>query len=274
MCIVSIAVQKGGCGKTTTTLNLAAALHHQGKKILLLDADPQASLSEAMGLSGENLPSLSTELSKEIKGEESDLSKAIVHTGTGLDVVPASVELAWAELELVGVYGREHVFTWMLEKVKGNYDFIFIDCPPSMGMLTVNALVASDLVLMPVAAEQLPLYSLRGFMPHFRKLKKLNKTLGLLGIVPTMYDERRKINRQTCELMIAEYGDAVFQTRIRENTQLANAHKAGKDICHFDRRAHGAADYQALAVEFMDRYDKLRATTPQEIIPEETMQLV
>src|ERR1700748_488137 len=157
MPVISIAIQKGGSGKTTTALNLAAALQRQGKKILLFDADPQASLSEALGIVEEPEKNLFTELSREIKGESGNLEEIIVQTKSGLAVIPSSIELAGAELELVSVYGREQVFTWMLEKINGKFDFVIIDCPPAIGMLTVNALVASQYILMPMQAEFLPL---------------------------------------------------------------------------------------------------------------------
>jgi len=251
MSIISIAIQKGGSGKTTTAINLAAALQQQGKKVLLLDADPQASLSEALGITEEPERNLFTELSREMKGESSDLSQVIVETRSGLPVVPSSIELAGAELELVSVYGREQVFSWMLEKLAGKYDFIFIDCPPAIGMLTVNALVASDYILMPMQAEFLPLKGLRSFMHHFKIVKKLNKRLEMLGYVLTRYDERRIMNRQIFHVLEQEFGDKVFQTHIRNNSQLAKAQEAGIDIFHFDKNSHGARDYEALGKEFL-----------------------
>ena len=181
MSVISIAIQKGGSGKTTTAINLAAALQRMGKTILLFDADPQANLSQSLGVLDEPEKNLFTELKKEIAGESGDLQQVIIQTKSGLFLVPSSIELAGAELELVSVYGREQVFSWLLEPLKNNYDFIFIDCPPAIGMLTVNALVASDYVLMPLQAEFLPLKGLRSFMHHFKAVKsKLNRNLEVL----------------------------------------------------------------------------------------------
>jgi chromosome partitioning protein len=253
MLVVSLTNLKGGVGKTTMTINLAAGLQRVGKKVLLFDADPQASLSEALGIVEEPERNLFTELSKEIKGESGNLQEIIVQTRSGLSIVPSSIELAGAELELVSTYGREQVFTWMLERIIDQYDFIFIDCPPSIGMLTVNALVASDYVLMPMQAEFLPLKGLRSFMHHFKTIKRLNKKLEILGFVLTKYDERKTMNRQILQVLEQEFGEKVFHTHIRNNIQLAKAQEAGTDIFNYDKNSHGAQDYENLAKEFLSK---------------------
>jgi chromosome partitioning protein len=247
---------KGGLGKTTTSINLAAALQQMGKKVLLVDADPQASLSEAMGILEETDKTIFTELSKVIKGETGNLADVVVQTKSGLDLVPSSIELAGAELELVSVYGREQVFSWMMEKLIDQYDYIFIDCPPAIGMLTVNALVASDYILMPMHAEFLPLKGLRIFMHHLKTIKRLNKRLEVLGYVLTRYDDRKVMNRQIFHSLEQEFGEKVFQTHIRTNIQLAKAQEAGTDIFHFDKHSHGATDYLDLAKEFQIKINK------------------
>jgi chromosome partitioning protein len=239
-------------------LNLAAALHEQGKRILLIDADPQLSLSEALGIREESERNLFTEISKEMRGDDGDLRSAIIKTESGLEIIPSSIELAWAELELVSVYGREQVLKWMLEKLINGYDYIFIDCPPSVGMLTVNALVACDYILMPVQAEYLPLKSVKSFLYHFKALKKLNKDLEILGVVLTRYNEARIIDRHTMEQLEQDFGDKLFHTHIRNNCKLSNAQKAGVDIFHYDKRSHGAADYRSLAAEFEEKYSALK----------------
>lgn len=262
MPIISIAIQKGGAGKTTTTINLAAALQRKGKNVLLFDADPQASLSEALGVKEEPENNLFTELTREIKGQGGDLQRVIIPTKSGLPLIPSSIELAGAELELVSVYGREQVFTWMLEKIAGKYDFILIDCPPAIGMLTVNALVASDFVIMPLQAEFLPLKGLRSFMHHFRAIRKLNRKLEILGFVLTRYDQRKIMNREIFHLLEQEFGDKVFNTHIRSSIQLAKAQQEGTDIFHFDPQSHGADDYAALAAEFLARLEAVAPVQP------------
>src|SRR5450759_839143 len=256
MPIISIAMLKGGLGKTTTTINLAAALQQMGKKVLLVDIDPQANMSQALGIKEESVKSLFSELSKVIKGETGDLSEVVIQTQSGLYLVPSSIELAGAELELVRVYGREQVITWLLEKLKDQFDYIFIDCPPAIGMLTVNALVASDYIMIPMQAEFLPLKGLRIFMQHITTIKRLNNKLEVLGYVLTWYDERKVMNRQIFHILEREFGDKVFHTRIRSNIQLAKAQEAGNEIFHFDKHSHGAQDYDELAKEFQEKINK------------------
>jgi chromosome partitioning protein len=254
MSIIAISIQKGGSGKTTTAINLGAALQRNGKSVLLVDADPQANLSQSLGLIEEPARNIFTELKKEIAGEKSDIRQVIVQTKSGLSLVPSSIELAGAELELVSVYGREQVFSWMLEPIKSAYDFILIDCPPAIGMLTVNALVVSDWALLPLQAEFLPLKGLRSFMHHFNLVKgKLNRELEILGFVFTRYDERKTMNRQVLHVLENEFGEKVFHTHIRSNIQLAKAQEAGTDIFNFDKHSHGAEDYLSLATEVIEK---------------------
>lgn len=259
MPVISLAIQKGGSGKTTTAINLAAALKREGKSVLLLDADPQANLTQSLGIIEEPERNLFTELKKEMEGKNGDLKEILVQTASGLHLIPSSIELAGAELELVSVYGREQLLSWMLKPLEDEYDYIFIDSPPAIGMLTVNALVASRYVLMPLQAEFLPLKGVRSFMYHLNSIIKIKKKLGLeidvLGFVLTRYDDHKKMNRQVCEQLESEFGSKVFHTHIRSNIQLAKAQEAGLDIFSFDKHAHGAVDYMALAKEFLEKIE-------------------
>ena len=252
MPVISIAIQKGGSGKTTTAINLAAALIRQGKKVLLVDADPQSNLSQSLGVVEETENNLYTEIRKEIAGQSSDLQQVIIKTRSGLPLIPSSIDLAGTELELVSVYGREKIFAGMLESIAPRYDYVFIDCPPAIGMLTVNALAASDFVLMPLQAEFLPLKGLRSFVHHLHMVRnKLNHGLEILGIVLTRFDPHKIMNREVYQTLKHEFGEKVFYTRIRSNMQLARAQEAGLDIFSFDRNSHGAEDYNWLSEEFL-----------------------
>ena len=254
MPVISIAIQKGGSGKTTTALNLGAALCREGKKVLLIDADPQANLSQSLGIEDEPPFNLYSELKKEILQEGGQLSKAIVSTAQGFDVVPASIDLAIVELEMSGLMGREYLMSELLNPVVDNYDYVFIDCPHSISLLTVNALVASDFVMLPLPGEFLPLKGVYGFMRQFETIrKKLNPNLELMGMVMTKYDERKQMNVGVKKQLEEKFSGKVFQTVIRTNIQLAKAQEAGKDIFSFDRSANGAKDYRQLADELIQR---------------------
>jgi chromosome partitioning protein len=256
MPIISIAIQKGGSGKTTTALNLGAALSQQGKKVLLVDADPQANLSQSLGIEDEPRFNLYSELKKEILQEGGRLLDAVVSTAARVDVIPASIDLAIVELEMAGLIGREYLIKDLLEPLTSRYDYIFIDCPHAISLLTVNALVASDYVMLPLPGEFLPLKGVYGFMRQFDIIrKKLNPRLELMGMVMTKYDERKQMNVGVRRQLEEKFDGKVFQTVIRTNIQLAKAQEAGRDIFSFDRSSNGAKDYRRLAGELMMRSD-------------------
>ena len=254
MPVISIAIQKGGSGKTTTALNLGAALANEGKKVLLIDADPQANLSQSLGIEDEPVYNLYSELKKEILQELGDLTKAIIHTPQGMDIIPSSIDLAIVELEMAGLMGREYLLTELLNPIVDDYDYVFIDCPHAISLLTVNALVASDYVMMPLPGEFLPLKGVYGFMRQFDIIrKKLNTRLELMGMVMTKYDDRKSMNVGVRRQLEEKFDGKVFETVIRTNIQLAKAQEAGKDIFSFDRSANGAKDYRKLAGELIRR---------------------
>jgi chromosome partitioning protein len=264
MAVISIAIQKGGSGKTTTALNLGAALSRQGKSVLLIDSDPQANLSQSLGIEDEPRFNLYSELKKEILQEGGDLSKAIVRTASGIDVIPASIDLAIVELEMAGIMGREYLIKELLQPLTDLYDYIFVDCPHSISLLTVNALVASDYVMLPLPGEFLPLKGVYGFMRQFDLIrKKLNPNLELMGMVMTKYDERKQMNVGVRRQLEEKFSGKVFQTVVRTNIQLAKAQEAGKDIFSFDRSSNGAKDYRQLAEELMKRAESGRVEIRQ-----------
>ena len=253
MIVISVAIQKGGSGKTTTALNLAAFFRDQGKKVLLVDLDPQANLTQSLGLLNEPEPNIYHFLKRLAHGEEVSLSEGVHHVGK-MDLLPASLELASAEMELVSIYGREKLLQQLLKTAENAYDFVFIDCPPAFGMLTVNALTASDFVIIPLQAEFLPLKGVQSFMRSFETIRKqLNPELKVLGYVLTKFDRRKNMNLQVEEQLSKAYGSQLFATHIRSNIALAQAQEKGMDIFSYDHQANGAHDYGKLAGEVMER---------------------
>ena len=249
--IISFANQKGGVGKTTTCINLAAYVSALGKKVLVVDMDPQGNASSGLGVN-KNLK-LST-LYDAIDGEK-DITEVIRRTGVkGLDIIPATVDLAGAEVELVSMRSREKVVKDLLKKIKDNYDYIFIDCPPSLGLLTINALTASNSVVIPIQCEFFALEGLSQLMNTIKLVKKhLNEEIDVEGVILTMKVSRSNLIQDVSTEIKRFFGKKVFETYIPRSIRLAEAPSHGKPIMQYDAKSKGGVAYFELAKEFLNR---------------------
>ncbi len=240
--VIAISNQKGGVGKTTSTLNLGVALTDLGMKVLMIDLDPQASLTISIGLEPENLE-------KTIYNalvEEEDIKKLILFDEL-LYFVPSTIDLSAAEMELVSEVGREFKLREAIEPVKDEFDYILIDCPPSLGLLTINALVACDVVIVPMAPEYLALRGFNLLEKTMTKVKKLNKKLTLMGILITLYDNRTTHHKDVVAELHRSY--PVFHSMIKKSIRFPDAVLAGQPIMTYDPKFEGSVSYQKLAKE-------------------------
>lgn len=243
--IVCFANQKGGVGKTSTCVNLCAAIKEKKRKILLVDADPQGNASTGMGVDKHLKPSL-----YEVMIQGAPIEEAIVHTPYG-DVIPTNIDLSGAAIELVGAQKRETVMKTVLEPLREQYDYIFIDCPPSLGLITLNALVAADSVIIPVQCEYYAMEGLTDLITSMRLTKRrFNTKLVIEGILLTMYDRRLSFSTQVALEIKKFFPKAVFNTVIPRNVRIAEAPSHGKPVGAYSRMSRGANAYDCLAVEF------------------------
>jgi chromosome partitioning protein len=249
--VISFINQKGGVGKTTTCVNVASYLAVMGKKVLLLDIDPQGNASSSVGVNKEDKPkTIYNVIVDDNEIEEVVLTTKIV----GLDVIPSDVDLAGAEIELVQMNNREKIVKKILNKIKDSYDYICIDCPPSLGLLTVNALTASDSVIIPIQCEYFALEGLSQLMYTLKLVKKhLNPDIDVEGVVLTMKDSRSNLSAQVAEDIKKYFGKKVYETAIPRNIKLAEAPSYGEPICIYDPKSTGAFAYKLLTEEFLKR---------------------
>lgn len=249
--VISITNQKGGVGKTTTAINLSAWLANKGKKVLAIDADQQGNTTSGIGLDKNSIENTIYD----VMLEECSLSDVKLQTCVkGLEVVPANINLTGAEIELIGKDGREYILKKEIDNIKEQYDFIIIDCPPSLNIITVNALTASDTVLVPIQCEYFALEGLQQLIYTIDLVQKgLNEDLELEGIVFTMYDARTNLSLQVVENVKDNLEQNIYKTIIPRNIRLAEAPSYGMPINHYDAKSAGAESYMRLADEVISQ---------------------
>lgn len=255
MCkIIAIANQKGGVGKTTTTVNLGIGLSSEGNRVLLIDGDPQGSLTISLGYrEPDRLDHTLASLLSEVMEEQKPLvSETIIHHEEGVDLIPANIELSALEINLVNVMSREVMLRSLVESIKSDYDYIIIDCMPSLGMLTINALACADSVLIPVQAAYLPVKGLEQLIKTIGRVqRRLNKKLRVEGILLTMVDARTNYARDISQLVVDTYSDqiGVFETLIPLSVRAAEISAEGSSIYQYDPKGKAATAYRTLTEE-------------------------
>ncbi len=244
--VIAISNHKGGVGKTTSCINIGAGLAQKNKKVLLIDMDPQTNLSQSLGISN---PENNVYVSM-----KENMPLVPLKIKNNLFVVPAINELGGAELELSAEAGREFILKELLDPLKEQYDYILIDCPPSLGLLTINAFTASDEIYIPMQAQYLALQGIGNLLGLVEKIqKRLHPKLGITGIFITQFDKRRVLSRYVMDTLESHFGKRVFKTRIRNNISLAEAPNAGQDIFSYQKKSNGAFDYGMLVKEMLSR---------------------
>lgn len=247
--VISISNHKGGVGKTTSALNIGAGLSSLGKKILLIDLDPQANLSQSLGIREPQRTIYGA-----LRGDYPLEPKQVIKS---LDIIPSTLDLSGAEVEMSNEAGREYILKELIEPLRGAYDYIIIDSPPSLGLLTINAFTASDEILIPLQAEYLAIQGLTKLLEVIDKIqRRLNKELKVGGVFITQYDSRKILNRDVVATIEAHFKDKVFNTRIRDNIALAEAPAHQVDIFRYNATSYGAKDYLSLCKEILSKQSK------------------
>lgn len=249
--IIAIANQKGGVGKTTTSINLAASLGVLEKKVLLIDADPQANASSGLGIDVENVAIGTYQILEHSNIPEDAIVKS---SAPNVDIIPAHIDLVAIEIELVDKENREYMLKQALENVREKYDYILIDCAPSLGLLTLNALTAADSVVIPIQCEYFALEGLGKLLNTIKSVQKIhNAELDIEGLLLTMFDSRLRLSNQVVEEVQKHFNEMVFDTIIQRNVKLSEAPSFGESIINFDATSKGAMNYLSLAEEIIKK---------------------
>ena len=252
--VIAIANQKGGVGKTTTTVNLGACLGEKGKKVLIIDMDPQGNTTSGFGIDKETLFATSYEM---VLGDSTAQESIIELPQYKIDLIPASIDLAGAEVELIGIDQRERLLDEKVAKIKNNYDFILIDCPPSLNILTINAFRAADSILVPIQCEFYALEGLTQLISTINLVKqRLNPKIEIEGLVFTMYDNRTNLSLQVVEEVKNFLPSKIYETKIPRNIRLGEAPSYGMPVIYYERTSKGAVSYLELAEEVIQRNQK------------------
>ncbi len=253
--IIAIANQKGGVGKSTTAVNLSSSLAQKGKKVLLLDVDPQGNATSGIGMDKNKLK----KTIYDVMIEQMPVGEAVTQTIVeGLDIIPATTNLAGAEIEMVSMLARETILKRALDDLKEEYDYIYIDCPPSLGLITINALTAADGVLIPVQCEFYALEGLGQLLNTIKLVQKhLNTGLEIDGALLTMYDGRTNLSNDVAEEVKKYFHNKIFKTIVTRSIRLSEAPSHGKPIAIYDPKAKGAEQYEELAKEVIERGEKI-----------------
>ena len=250
--VIAISNQKGGVGKTTTAINLSACLAEKGKRVLTIDMDPQGNTTSGLGIDKSTVEHTSYQL---LTNETTIWEAMTPSTVPGLSVIASERSLAGAEIELIGVEDREFILKKEVDKVRDNYDFVIIDCPPSLNTLTVNAMTTADTVLVPIQCEYYALEGLSQLMSTIKQVKRLyNPVIELEGILLTMYDRRLKLTEQVEEEVKTHFPDKVYKTIIPRNVRLSEAPSFGMPALYFDPHSRGSRAYQELTKEILKKY--------------------
>lgn len=265
--IISIANQKGGVGKTTTAINLSAGLAVLEYKTLIIDADPQANATSGVGF---DQKTIKTSIYECILNEVNPKDIILQTKTPNLDIIPAHIDLVGAEIELINMPNREKMMKVVLDKIKDDYDFIIIDCSPSLGLITVNALAASDSVIVPVQCEYFALEGLGKLLNTIKIVQsRLNPDLEIEGILLTMYDKRLRLSNQVVEDVRTHFQEMVFETIISRNTTLGEAPSFGESVIMYDAESKGAQSYLDLAREVLQKNNMTRMDASKKLVNQE-----